>query len=409
MDYKLRGKSLEEIKAEDISDLIDEGIEEGLFIEYKSEEPHGNDLIKELTSLANSYGGYLFLGISEDEGKPEEVVGLDRNPENLRKSIRDRLCTQITPIPDFQVKVIDVDGDQVLVVRVFKSDRKPHIHNQGKVYIRKSESKRGFRPLENHSELQMMFREKEDFEKAKEEFIEEGSFDGPHLQVDIIPSTFRDKLDENREKLVEEFEGLKRAYNQIIDHSRRKISFNLLKTTSDGVKFVDREYYGGLELRFNFDGSAKAIIPLREEDGWKEGNVDFMEQEAFEEFDEMFDGHAMLSHTIAIFNLYLNSVNNLKDSDRIRNFEVKMSINGAKGYLPSFKDTAWFERPPNKFPVITENDKKISELEELQYELRDVDEDDMKDILSYIMLELGFDKARWEKMVEKRLKLRDRR
>ena len=57
----------EKLKAKDIMSHLDNIEEESFFFEYKSDKTTAEKFIKEISAFANTYGGYLFLGINDDK------------------------------------------------------------------------------------------------------------------------------------------------------------------------------------------------------------------------------------------------------------------------------------------------------------------------------------------------------
>ena len=62
----INGKQWNDIQWTDVEEFLNE-IEESFFFEFKKDEVSGAKLIKEITALANTYGGYVFLGVSDDK------------------------------------------------------------------------------------------------------------------------------------------------------------------------------------------------------------------------------------------------------------------------------------------------------------------------------------------------------
>lgn len=129
-------KSFESITVEDLQLLIDREVSERQNLEYKSQRYARSDedvreMLRDISSMANSYGGYIFLGIKEKDdnsGLPVKFVGIDEG-ENERNRIFSSCLVNIEPrLSGLQVKAIDLDGEKsVLVIFVPHSTRAPHI------------------------------------------------------------------------------------------------------------------------------------------------------------------------------------------------------------------------------------------------------------------------------------------
>jgi predicted HTH transcriptional regulator len=78
-------KTLGDITKDDIQELVDDSVEESKELEYKQyldpkkKEKNKNILLAEVTSFANSRGGDLIVGISENNGVPQNLGGIPLN------------------------------------------------------------------------------------------------------------------------------------------------------------------------------------------------------------------------------------------------------------------------------------------------------------------------------------------
>ena len=62
----INNKSWEKLRATDIVKFLSD-IEESIFVEFKSDDEAPNKLVKEISAFANTYGGYILLGVSDDK------------------------------------------------------------------------------------------------------------------------------------------------------------------------------------------------------------------------------------------------------------------------------------------------------------------------------------------------------
>lgn len=123
----------DQISEADIDELVRDTVREGLLIEYKR-DPYGNadadrrELLKDLSSFANSSGGHLVIGIEENAGLPirKSPYGGDADQElqRMENLIRAGLEPRIIGI---RMKAVPIAaGGHVFVARIPKSWNPPH-------------------------------------------------------------------------------------------------------------------------------------------------------------------------------------------------------------------------------------------------------------------------------------------
>lgn len=133
----------------DLQELVTAQVPEGLRLEYKRELYRSSDndkreLLKDVSSLANSHGGHLLLGIEEVGGVATQISGvdcLDLDAEILR--MEQIIRSGVEPvISGIRIKTISVDQNHsVFVLRIPKSWHPPHrvvARGVNRFYIRHS-------------------------------------------------------------------------------------------------------------------------------------------------------------------------------------------------------------------------------------------------------------------------------
>ena len=112
--------------------LIDTGARETTVIDFKRQtygnsEKHRKDFLKDISSLANTSGGDIVIGMDESGGIPTRIVPFtgDADQEVLR--LDDMARSGLEPrLPDFAVRPVPVTGGHVLIARARRSLVGPH-------------------------------------------------------------------------------------------------------------------------------------------------------------------------------------------------------------------------------------------------------------------------------------------
>ena len=111
---------------EEIMRLIESG--EGKTIEFKSEE--SGDTVKwtkTLVAFANTDGGYILFGVSDESrvvGLSKELAKHGGSLEKFRDGLTDTIVNTVIPIPPYEfLPPIKIDGKDVLAIKVISSDQ----------------------------------------------------------------------------------------------------------------------------------------------------------------------------------------------------------------------------------------------------------------------------------------------
>ncbi|MGZ9642829.1 AlbA family DNA-binding domain-containing protein [Bacillus cereus] len=138
-------KPFAEITLEDIIKLKEDGVEEGKRIDYKQQLKFENrdvkrEFAKDITSFANTEGGDLIIGVSEEKGAINEILGIEvLDKDALRLSIESFLRTSIEPqLSNIGINFYPIGERFILHIHVPKSYNGPHIANKAKFVARNS-------------------------------------------------------------------------------------------------------------------------------------------------------------------------------------------------------------------------------------------------------------------------------
>jgi hypothetical protein len=143
--------------------LLDGKAAEALTIEYKRDTYGGNDdakaeFLADISSLANSRGGDLLIGIEAPAGVPTSFAAFTGDPDKERLRLEQMARSGLEPrISNLQTKAVRVaSGGWVLIVRVPRSYSAPHrvvFRGRNRFWARSSAGK--YEP--NVDELRAMF------------------------------------------------------------------------------------------------------------------------------------------------------------------------------------------------------------------------------------------------------------
>ncbi|MGN0494919.1 MAG: helix-turn-helix domain-containing protein, partial [Lachnospiraceae bacterium] len=106
-----------------IKNLIGEATEYDKKLALEEKKP--KSWCKSVSAFANTFGGALIFGISNDN----QVVGLD-NPEGDAEKISEAIKTRLDPIPEFKLRFHKTEDGKVLVILdVYKGDETPYYYS----------------------------------------------------------------------------------------------------------------------------------------------------------------------------------------------------------------------------------------------------------------------------------------
>ena len=298
MSNLLFGKSIDQWTEAEVKRLLDEQVPESQIVEYK--QGFNKNIPKCVASFANSLGGWLFVGISEESKEdrnsrkvdiPKEIVGIeDPNPcLTITNTIRDT----VSPVPIFHPRETKtVEGEKkVLIVYVPGDQNTPFITlRDGVVYSRINSSSS---PVNDRYVLESLIEKGRHCLEEIEAFCrddrivlsKEAYGSKPWLHVYLIPYPMKDKNDYSllsKEKALEllklskqmpdipaeihkknyqndpelwEFHSVRTTYDSLVFGNFWKAEYEEMATaTLDKAELV--EMY--------VDGKAKFHIPLLE-------------------------------------------------------------------------------------------------------------------------------------------------
>lgn len=155
----INNKSWDKLRSADIEKFLMGDIDgENFFFEFKADDETSAKLIKEISALSNTYGGYIFLGVNDDK----TIGGCQKwTEQRIHVTIHDSM----TPVPNFDVKKFKIHDKIVLVIKIEEGTMPPYITNRGMIYERVSS---GSFPINDSSKLTQLYNKRIDqLEKIK--------------------------------------------------------------------------------------------------------------------------------------------------------------------------------------------------------------------------------------------------
>ncbi len=143
----INNKPWNKVRFTDIQKVLDGADDENFFFEFKDDQERPERLLKEISAFANTYGGYIFLGVTDDK----TVAGCTAWTE---QRIHNTIYNGITPIPDFDVRKFKHDGNTIYVIKVEEGSMPPYITNKGQIYERVSS---GSCPVKDSIKLSQLY------------------------------------------------------------------------------------------------------------------------------------------------------------------------------------------------------------------------------------------------------------
>ena len=160
-------RNLDRLTARDIQIALSGNDDESFFFEFKSDDEDPSKLVKEISALANTYGGYIFLGVNDDKS----VGGCKKwTEQRIHTTIHDSL----SPTPNFDVRRFKIEGKTVFVIKVEEGTLPPYITGKGAIYERLSS---GSFPIKDSAKLTQLYNKRADQEARVKSKIEFGDGD----------------------------------------------------------------------------------------------------------------------------------------------------------------------------------------------------------------------------------------
>ena len=247
--YSPFDKALDRLQPSDLAVLRD--TREGWYVEYKSEPVPARSLAKSLSAFANTYGGWLFLGVSE-ESKDHAVAGdfpgvATSDVDGLLQRLRHSAAEHLNPAPIFNTKVLHGPceaielraGRAVVAVEIPRSLITPHVHKDGRIYRRVADGSEP-KPESDRFVLDQLWKRDKRIRKVVRRWIKgdpefsKAERDIPYVRVLLCVDPWR-----QRRPTLTMSDSDVRSVLKDSEPNMTSISFNTVYTTANGFMARD--------------------------------------------------------------------------------------------------------------------------------------------------------------------------
>jgi hypothetical protein len=131
MQPSIFGKNLDDITYTDVITFCEQGLKEGLGLDYKRDLSNITSIVKTLASFANSNGGWIIVGVDDANDAPKlPAIGMDFET-NYEQRINNSIISSVHPIvlPIYKVCVNDDSSKAFVIIYMPQSPAAPHWMN----------------------------------------------------------------------------------------------------------------------------------------------------------------------------------------------------------------------------------------------------------------------------------------
>ncbi|WP_299529045.1 helix-turn-helix domain-containing protein [Ulvibacterium sp.] len=231
-----------------LQSLIDNKIEEGLNLEFKSGEAlqktprNKKEISKDIAAMANSNGGLIIYGLLEKDNVADSFVYVDGNSftkESLEQIISSTIKRLIPNLKIFPIRKDDDISKSIYIVQIPESSESPHMSVDKRFYLRNNF---GVAPMEEY-QVRNLYEKKSSAKvilSALGLYIhpEEGDVDETRLQVVVsIKNVGETMTKEYRANII--FNGLFEFVNITWEAIGQGKNYSSTTTPGIGIKITN--------------------------------------------------------------------------------------------------------------------------------------------------------------------------
>ncbi len=285
LDFNPFDCELDEINKSKLTLLIEKSVAESWYIEYKEFLiTDSKKLAKSISAFANSEGGWYFMGVKSDNKTniATKICGIETSDhKDLVDRISKLIVGNISPVPDFEIKIIELDLEKfVVIVKVEEGIKPPYITSSGTIHQREHNASN---PVRDRYLIEKMYEKAKNNQEIIERFSTfdygetkgQGDNNQPYLELFLFPSPINcfyfNKFfkPEFFEKIADTFFN---GMNFVLDDQGEKhetglsLSFNAIYSSFDSlvIRPIKDEsiIYKGTTVELFRNGSMKLLLPL---------------------------------------------------------------------------------------------------------------------------------------------------
>ena len=275
--YSPFDKAIHELQPPDLTIL--RNVHEGWYVEYKRQVVNASALAKSLSAFANTYGGWLFIGVQEqskDNAVADEFPGIpEKDVDGILQSLRHSAADHLNPTPFFNTTVLRgpcsenglAKGRAIIAVEIPQSHTAPHVHKDGRIYRRVADGSEP-KPETDRFLLDQLWRRAEPLREMTRKWIErdpEFSQDEekmPYVRVLLCVDPWR----QHATWLDAQISEIRRILTTPEIAGIPSVPFDTVYTTAEGL--IARQLKGndphnyGLTWKIQRDLSCEIVLPL---------------------------------------------------------------------------------------------------------------------------------------------------
>ena len=250
-------------------------VPESWYVEYKLLIGDAKTLAKSLGAFANTYGGWLIVGVEESEGAEktaQNFPGLDGDELSLLlQRLSSSIDGNLRPVPHFEHRVVSGpceavglnESRSVVVVHVPMSVHTPHLQSDGRVYQRVGDTSQ---PIKERRHLDELWQRADSVRQATKLWIDDdpefskGEGEAPYLRLLFVPDPWNKRYQlppmsprQFQETLNQPGLGVNITFDSVFSTNNGYIARHI---------FSNNPRYLGLTLAVRRDFSCDIVIPF---------------------------------------------------------------------------------------------------------------------------------------------------